>query len=578
MNAPSCLIIGAAEPERAHERQIRLDATAGRQTDGWGRFLALNYASFDNDAFMSHQLASVAHLTGRGLAHKEDGFFRYADVSMLSSWRTPLLGGMFVYQYLKERGFEVDLIQHVQLQAGQLKSALAAEPTVIAISTTLITSPMEMRTLVKYCRERSPASFIVLGGMSMWNQFQARKADLERRAAEDGRLAGSNGSEATAAEGTGDLMAGVGFLGADALVVDPYGVETLAEILRRFRDDVALDHIPNTVVFENEVAIASLDRQGESFDPIRMSMNWDLVEDDHIGRIVNIRTQISCPFRCSFCSYPITQGPVIKAEIDMFEKELQVLARRGVERLMIVDDTFNVPPKRFVEILNVLRKYHFGWYAFIRCQFLKKEQVDLMKASGCMGVYLGLESIDADTLQRMNKQATPDEFRRGIEYLASRDIMTYASFIVGFPGDRPDTALKTKAFVENSGLDYYNLKPFWYDHATPISQRAAEFGLTGQGYNWKHATMDAGQAYDTIENLIVETKGRYAGLHSGELWEVGQLEARGLSKSHIDAIYDAHGAMLRHDLARTGSAADKQQIFSGLVSALRDVALTPAPW
>jgi p-methyltransferase len=560
-----CLIIGAAEHERSNERQILVDLRNGRQSDGWARFLKLNYVRYENDELMSHQLASLAYLAGHGPLEKEDGLFRYGDVSALSAWRTPLLGGMFVYQYLKARGFEVDLIQHAQLQAEKLDAALEEEPAVIAISTTLITSPTEMRALVRICRRVSPSSYIVLGGMSVWNQFQGKKADFERR-------------EQGAAVRAEDALSGFGFLGADALIVDPYGVETLAELLGRLRRGATLDHLPNTVLFENGVAVSSLDRKGESSGADKMGMNWDLVEDEHIGNVVNIRTQISCPFRCSFCSYPTTQGPVIKAEVESFEKELKALARRGVQRLMIIDDTFNVPPKRFVEVMKVLSKFDFGWYSFIRCQFLRKEHVDLMKASGCVGVYLGLESVDTDSLERMNKQATPEEFLRGVDMLASRDITMYASFIVGFPGDTLETVTKVKHFVENSGIDYYNLKPFWYDHSTPISQRAGEFALTGQGYNWKHSTMDVTQAYDIIESMILETKGRYVGLHSGELWEIGQLGARGLSKSQINAVFDAHNVMLRQDLRPSEKTKEKGQVFSELVSALRGVTLAPAAW
>jgi radical SAM superfamily enzyme YgiQ (UPF0313 family) len=307
-------------------------------------------------------------------------------------------------------------------------------------------------------------------------------------------------------------------------------------------------------------------------------MDWDLVEDEHIGSVVNVRSQISCPFRCSFCSYPTTQGPVIKAELEAFERELRALSRRGVDTLMMIDDTFNVPPKRFTEVLRLLRRYEFRWYSFIRCQFLDAAQVDLMKESGCVGVYLGLESVDDATLERMNKTATEELFRRGIGLLAERGIWTYASFIVGFPGDTPDVVRKVKRFTETSGLDYYNLKPFWYDHSTPIAQRAAEFGLSGQGYNWRHDHMNATQAYDLIRELILETRSRYVGLHSGELWEIGQLGARGLSKARIDAVYDAHNAMLKQDLTGTGTRDDKARAFATLRAALRDVELVPAAW
>ena len=121
-----------------------------------------------------------------------------------------------------------------------------------------------------------------------------------------------------------------------------------------------------------------------------------MVEHDHIGRIVNIRTQISCPFRCSFCSYPTTQGPVIKADVDMFEKELETLARRGVERLMIVDDTFNVPLPRFKDLCRMMIRNRFDitWTSYFRCSNADEETFDLIREAGCVAVFAGIESGD----------------------------------------------------------------------------------------------------------------------------------------------------------------------------------------
>ncbi len=575
MTAVDCLIIGSAEQDRDVERKSFLDIHRGQATDGWGRFLKLNYIEFDDDALMTNQLGSLAYTASRGDAsssggniEKENGFFRYQDISRMSAWRTPLLGGMFVYQYLISHGFKVELVQHVQLQADHLEASLDQQPTVIAISTTLITSPLEMKSIIRSCRQRAPDAYIVLGGMSIWNQFQVRKADRER----------IRGKAKLDDSEIGDLMSDAGYLGANALVVDPYGVATLAELVGRVRDGRTVEDLPNVQCFEDHEPTNVLVLRGETFDADKMRMDWDLVPGEQLGSIVNIRTQISCPFRCSFCSYPTTQGPVIKAELENFERELQALSRRGVTRLMLIDDTFNVPPKRFSEVLKILRKFEFQWFAFIRCQFLTQEHVELMKQSGCAGVYLGLESVDNETLKRMNKMATPEQFHKGIDLIASQDIAMQASFIVGFPGDTPETVMQVRDFIEKSGLDYYNFKLFWFDGATPIAQRAHEFDLTGQGYNWKHATMDSAGACELIEKLIEETKGRYVTLHSGELWEIGQFGALGLEKHHMDAIYDAHNAMLRFDLSGRNAVQEKRKIFEGLTSKLRTLDLVPSSW
>jgi hypothetical protein len=46
----------------------------------------------------------------------------------------------------------------------------------------------------------------------------------------------------------------------------------------------------------------------------------------------------------------------------------------------------------------------------------------------------------------------------------------------------------------------------------------------------------------------------------------------------MNAVFDAHNAMLRQDLRRSAGADGKREIFSGLVASLRDLTLTPAAW
>ena len=53
-----------------------------------------------------------------------------------------------------------------------------------------------------------------------------------------------------------------------------------------------------------------------------------------------------------------------------------------------------------------------------------------------------------------------------------------ASLIIGFPGETDDTVEQTQAFIEDSGLQYYFIQPFYYLHHTPVHKNAEKYGLT----------------------------------------------------------------------------------------------------
>jgi p-methyltransferase len=534
-----CLIISYSEPSRDRERSqfFNEDTKTG---SGWGRFLHSNYVRFGEDILLPSQLASVARLTRERGAVERDakGFFKEEDISFYSAWKIPLLGGLFLYQHLKSLALDVAIIQHAQFEKEQLAKCLVQKPRVIAISTTLLLNPLDIAQLVRACRAASPESLIVLGGVGIWNSYWARPDDINMFKA----------------------------YRADCVVVDPRGFKTLGKLVNAVIENEPLSNVDNLIIYSRS-GVTATPRRPEEYDFTLDAIRWDLIEDDLMGRISLLRTQISCPFSCSFCSYPTSQGQVIAAGMTDIENELSALEQKGVKYLLFVDDTFNVPPARFREILAILKKFDFIWYAFIRCQFLDADQARDMKESGCEGVYLGMESASDDILKAMNKRATVAEYQRGVSLLKEQGIITYASFIVGFPGETEATVDDTRRFIETSGIDFYNVKIFYYDQTTPIAARSREFGLTGQGMNWTHRTMRSDEAFAHMERIIAGVADvPYIPQHSGEIWELAYLREQGFSREDVRRLYRNFTLMLKDGLNSDPQAVPHQeQLFAELV-------------
>ena len=125
-----------------------------------------------------------------------------------------------------------------------------------------------------------------------------------------------------------------------------------------------------------------------------------------------------------------------------------------------------------------------------------------MKQAGCAGVFLGIESGSQDILQNMNKKATVNEYRRGIDLLRKAGILTFGSFIIGFPGETRESAEETIAFIRDSGIDYYRVHLWYCDPITPIWDQREQFGISGEGFSWSHDTMNCREAGDIIDNIF----------------------------------------------------------------------------
>lgn len=68
------------------------------------------------------------------------------------------------------------------------------------------------------------------------------------------------------------------------------------------------------------------------------------------------------------------------------ERELDAIKAAGTAtHLYFMDDTFNVPKKRFQEILRMMirNQYNFKWKSFYRSDHGDEETIALMQESGC---------------------------------------------------------------------------------------------------------------------------------------------------------------------------------------------------
>jgi p-methyltransferase len=536
-----CLIVSYSEQNRNRERRQFYDNESSSGS-GWGRFLHLSYVDYDNDIILPNQLASLVEVeSDNGKIEKtKAGHFKRSDLNIYSTFKVPMLGGLYLYQFLKALSFDVELIRHAQLEEEKFEKLLSQGPKVIAISTTLILNPLDIAEVVKTCREKSPDSFIVLGGMSTWNHYLSNKDD------------------ATIFQG----------YQADAVVLDGRGAKTLGVLVDHIVKGKSLTDVPNLVLYNGKnVDVTS--KQPEDFDFKKDDINWDLIENDLLGQIAWVRTQISCPFACSFCTYPTTAGVVIKADMETLDRGLKQLQRKGVKYLLFIDDTFNVPPHRFKQILRLLKKYDFFWSSYIRSQYLDEEQVADMKESGCIGVFLGIESGNDNILGYMNKRVTTEKYRRGVGLLASQEIDTFASFIVGYPGETEASVEDTKRFIQTSGVSYYNVKIFYYEKSAPIHELRNEFQLRGHGMNWTHKTMTSSQAFEKTEELIRDIQGvPYIPQHSSDgVWESAYFRERGFGQAEIQMLYKNFNCMLQNELSSSPNRLTEQEgMFKELVS------------
>jgi p-methyltransferase len=341
-------------------------------------------------------------------------------------------------------------------------------------------------------------------------------------------------------------------MGADIYVIEGQGELTLARIVECLKNGGELSTVPNIAYFENgELQRTRVAPENNSLD--ENFIDWQGFRDKELGPTLQTRTARSCAFKCSFCNYPTRAGALSLTSLDVIEKELDSMREVGnVQNVVFIDDTFNVPFPRFKEIcrLMIRKKYAFNWFSYFRCSNSDEEAIELMAESGCKGVFLGIESGSPTILTNMNKSATVEKYAQGIEWLRLRSIMTFGSFIVGFPGETEETVQETIDFIKENKPDYYRAQMWYCEPGTPIQNQRDKYDIKGEGFVWSHSTMDSLEAMDHIDRMFLNVhESIWLPQWSFDFWVVPYLMGRGISLDRFRTFMSQAHKLLALEIA-----------------------------
>jgi radical SAM superfamily enzyme YgiQ (UPF0313 family) len=543
MAALDCLIVGY------HDIALSSVLQRARSTRGWsGAYenLRTNSLPFGSTRIDYMELLNRALASGR------------PNTAQLHVANMPALGAWYLHSYLQKLGFSSNVVNFFTRERDRIAMYLKQGVRAVAITTTFYVEPLPVREIVQFVRSCDSATKIIVGGPYIFNLFEQlseQPATLE------------------------DVLREIG---ADIAVVDSQGELTLARILHHLRGDpvsteIAVTPAPRTsrsnslrhlnvrtepvltrdlrgipnLAFFSDGALVQTPREIESNDMDIFSEDWSSVTTGNFVPTAVTRTARSCAFSCAFCRYPIIAGPLNLKSLQTIERQFDHFQDSGVKQLVIIDDTFNVPLPRFKDLLRLMirKNYPFEWFAYFRAANADDACFDLMAESRCGGVFLGIESGDQTILNNMHKSSRVDKYCHAIRELNKRGIITFASLIVGFPGETAATIDNTVRFIEEAQPQYYRAELYYHGTNTPIQKSAETFGITGAGYSWRHSTMTWKEACAHIISMYSSiTTSTVLPLYNFDFWCIPYLCGCGMSKQQIHSFVRRASSLLLEDL------------------------------
>lgn len=188
-----------------------------------------------------------------------------------------------------------------------------------------------------------------------------------------------------------------------------------------------------------------------------------------------IKVQDGCNQFCSYCIIPYTRGRVRSRRPEDVEREVRSLAAAGYQEIVLTGihlSSYGVDfsPKEREDLLGLIGKLHqIDGISRIRLGSLEPGIITEKFAFGLAGLpkicphfHLSLQSGCDETLRRMNRHYTTEEYRERCQILqrvfGNPAITT--DVIVGFPGETEEEFWTTKSFLEE--IHFYEMHIFKY--------------------------------------------------------------------------------------------------------------------
>jgi radical SAM superfamily enzyme YgiQ (UPF0313 family) len=250
------------------------------------------------------------------------------------------------------------------------------------------------------------------------------------------------------------------------VLVKGEGEETIVDLLRAMETNQSFTDIPGISfrkdgkVVNNPPRLTNVDLDSLPFLAYHMLPQRKYTPHPPHGRafpFAAIITSRGCPYKCSYCSKPIFgykfrgQSPERVVEEIAYYKE-----RFGVQEIAFYDDVFTLNKKRSLEIADGLikKRLKIHWTCESRVNLVDKELLTHIKHAGCYAIAYGIESGSQDILNILDKDLTLEQIEKAVRFSREVGLQTIGYFMLGAPGETPETIRQTIQFAKKLKLDF----------------------------------------------------------------------------------------------------------------------------
>lgn len=183
---------------------------------------------------------------------------------------------------------------------------------------------------------------------------------------------------------------------------------------------------------------------------------YELLDIAKYNRLT-IQTTRGCPLHCNFCAASKTISTYKKKPIKLIKKELDKIFEIWDQPFIeLADDNTFVDKKWSKKLLKLFANYKMKWFTETDISIAYDDELlALLAKSNCMQVLIGLESVNIESIKRLDKGWKYKHFNnysKAIDKIQSYGITVNGCFVLGFDSDTKETFSETEKFIKECNL------------------------------------------------------------------------------------------------------------------------------
>ncbi|MHB1127132.1 MAG: B12-binding domain-containing radical SAM protein [Bacillota bacterium] len=280
-----------------------------------------------------------------------------------------------------------------------------------------------------------------------------------------------------------------------------------------------------------------------------------LIEKNHYLMANTMQTTRGCPYGCSFCT--VTKFFGRSYRFRPVEDIIAEVKSLGNGLVAFIDDNIIGSPKFAKKLFKALIPLRIKWISQASLNLAENEELlQLAAASGCVGMFIGFESLSPDNLKASAKsQNHADSYLDAIKRIHAHGIAIEGAFIFGFDHDDESVFEQTVRFTRRAKLEAVQfgiLTPF------PGTQLAAELEAQGRITSNDWAKYDI--AHVVFEPKLMSARTLQAGSEWAwkEFYTLGSIAQRLGLKRKNGAFLWALNLNIKKRVARVGKSRRSQ--------------------